>query len=139
MAFIARILMLCGLIPFVGFSIAMGYESLSAIALKGLISYAAIILSFMAGTHWAMVLRHDAFGYRLVLIATNLFALIGWIAMLMHSDMALLVLALSFVGQGVIERWQLRPMLPDWYIAWRAMMTAVVATALLWGLFSLNG
>jgi len=80
----ARILTYLGTLPFWGCltAIAFGIELNNAAPAWGAIahSYAVIIISFLAGIHWALFMSQS---YKMNLfIVSNVFALIGWFSLL---------------------------------------------------------
>lgn len=96
-----------GLIPFVSFTLlsAISYYQHTAVLL--LISYGAIILSFMAGSLWGQA-QDDTHSRAGPLIASNALALSGWAALYCAVTgwalLALAGLALGFIACRACER-----------------------------------
>jgi Protein of unknown function (DUF3429) len=94
--------------------------------------YAAIILSFLGGVRWGVVL-HWPQGERqsLDLVGSNIAALAGWLALLLPPVMCLSLLIAGFLLQGL---WDLiaseQGVLPRWFGRLRTGLTAVVTVAL---------
>jgi len=135
---LAIILSVAGLIPFLltGLS-AVRYDPVAGqIGAMGLLSYSAVILSFLGGVHWGFVLegeREAAERGRLILGVVP--ALVGWGAVLLgliaQPAIALIVLIAGFVGTAVIEqRAERRELMPRGYMILRWAMTVVVGLIL---------
>lgn len=128
----AKILGYAGLIPFVVFAVG-SWVSLPYVddATAILLSYAAVILSFMGAIHWglAMANQHDRGTH--YFIASVIPALLAWFALLLSQPLALALLLLGFVGLLVYDKRVEKPQhLPDWYIPMRLRLTFVVALCL---------
>lgn len=96
-----------GLIPFIGLALVSALPDYRHTAVLGLISYGAIILSFMSGSLWGQAqgvtnLRAGP------LIASNALALSGWAALYCAVTgwvmLALAGLALGFIACWACER-----------------------------------
>ncbi|MDA9976027.1 DUF3429 domain-containing protein [Alphaproteobacteria bacterium] len=126
-----------GLIPFVA-AAALNFlpdAPLHDLALQALLSYGAVILSFLGGVRWGLAIATTDF--------TNLFgplfisvvpALLGWFALLLPSSLGLTVLALGFSTMLVADL-QLSSA-PRWYRSLRLPLSVGAIVALLLGLFS---
>lgn len=134
-----------GLIPFVGLSLALVADIgvSRPLATLALMTYGAVILSFMAGVHWGLAMaagaqRNDAgstgigfFDYAASVVP----ALVGWFALLYFDPgPAMAVIAAAFAGLlgydfNVIRR----GLAPRWYAALRFPLTIVVVLSLLLG------
>ncbi|MDO3383310.1 DUF3429 domain-containing protein [Gilvimarinus algae] len=120
-----------GLIPFVSFTLlsAISYSQHTAVLL--LISYGAIILSFMAGSLWGQA-QHDTHSRAGPLIASNALALSGWAALYCAVTgwalLALMGLALAFISCWCCERVWLQQE-PD-YQRLRGVLTSIVVLCL---------
>mgnify|MGYP003662835591 FL=1 len=75
-------------------------EILTISANQVFIFYSAIILSFIAGTLWRK--QNDTLSIKLQL-ASNLFSLLAFFALLMPENLALIILAVSYVVVLIFE------------------------------------
>ena len=132
---LAVILGLGGLIPFLacGFG-AVWIEDVirSAMLLAALVTYGAVILSFLGAVHWGFALE-DQVGIadRPRLVLGIMPALIAWAALLAEiggvPDASLAILAMGFLAVMAVEhRASLRGLMPRGYAALRWVLTAVV-------------
>jgi hypothetical protein len=121
-----------GLIPFWGFalaahlapSIGLAYAALEAEAIWG-----AVILSFMAGARWAMVVAAAGGTLRLAIFA--LMSLPALVAPFLSAITGLALLAASFLGLLVAELTATsRAEAPAWYSRLRIHLTGGVLAAL---------
>ncbi|UTF59610.1 DUF3429 domain-containing protein [Gilvimarinus sp. DA14] len=92
-----------GLIPFIGLALACALPDYRHTAVLGLISYGAIILSFMAGSLWGQV-QSETGSRAGALIASNALALSGWAA-LYYAVTGWPLLALAGLTLGFIACW----------------------------------
>ena len=67
-----------------------------------LISYGAIILSFISGMHFAYAILQDRLSNNL-LILSNIVSLISWLCLLINFKLALLVIILGYIFNLVID------------------------------------
>lgn len=133
---LARTLSLAGAIPLIAGAVLLWVGNVGGLsgefvssALKG---YSAVILSFLGGVHWGLALSARDPGARdRELLISIVPALVGWIAILFASKIALMVLAIAFLLQGLFDIWMaLKDHAPNWYARLRAEMTAVVCVIL---------
>lgn len=134
---LARMLSLAGAIPLVAGAVLLWIGNVGGLsgdfvsgAMKG---YSAVILSFLGGVHWGLALSAPDPGSRdRELLVSIVPALVGWIAILFASKIALMVLAIAFLLQGVFDIWMaLRGHAPNWYARLRLEVTVVVCVILL--------
>ncbi len=132
-----------GSIPFVGVALLAlaGVERLPLLGpLDGIVSsYALLIVSFMAGTHWGLAVAHLRERVSRLLIASNAIALAAWIGYLLApADVSAAVSAGAFaVLLAVDYRLKERRAIDAAYLAVRRNVTLVVIAALV--LFVLAG
>ncbi|MCG9731444.1 DUF3429 domain-containing protein [Shewanella sp. Isolate13] len=90
------------------------------------VSYSAIILSFLAGTLWGQVLYLHAANLANLLILSNLYALLAWLALMIDQTMAaLVILAFGYFSLlGVEKNFQNLPV-KDEYQQMRTVLTSV--------------
>ena len=143
---LAIVLGLGGLIPFV--ACAVGILVFPADVpvprlVQALISYGAVILSFLGAVHWGLALAGGPGGtatalraYRSRLILGVLPALVGWAALLIPLVAAPLAsLLLLLLGFGLTALAEMRAaqqaLMPPGYMGLRWLLTAVVMLCLL--------
>ena len=135
---VAVLLGLAGLLPLLGCAagvIALPAEKAEAY-LAALVSYGAVILSFLGAVHWGFALGSPLprmVGARLALGVVP--SLIGWLALLLRgpagSDAALLVLMAGFAATVVGEhRLSRAGMVPGGYMVLRWGLSTVVIAVL---------
>lgn len=134
----ARYLGYAGLLPF-GAALAMlalGPIGVRELSLRSLLTYSAVILSFMGAVHWGRAMyQHQAEAS--VTRANGLCisvipALIGWSAIFFAPRIALVLLAIAFFGLYLFERGALKDdNEAQWYLPLRLRLTAVVVGTLL--------
>lgn len=120
-----------GLIPFIGLALVSALPDYRHTALLALVSYAAIILSFMAGSLWGQ-LQGGAHWRAGPLIASNALALSGWAALYCAVTgwvlIALAGLALGFIACWACERLWVQQ--ESDYQRLRCVLTATVVSCL---------
>ena len=135
---LALVLGWAGVLPFWGLALALAAGvDLPVIGdeAAALVSYGAIILSFMAGVHWGLAMRaSDApagpKATRLLAISV-VPAVVAWFATLASAGTAIVILAVLFVALLPIELWAITERLaPAWYRPLRLQLSAAVVTAL---------
>ncbi len=123
-----------GLIPFVALSIAGFLRSgfIQSEIVFMLICYAAVILSFLGGVHWGVVLGlPDHLSVKRLAISV-VPSLVAWIALLMPENTAVIMLFSAFVIMLPIDMFAVKNQLfPDWYLRLRVGLTTVVCLSLL--------
>lgn len=125
-----------GVIPFAGLSLVTIVASGDAAdtALRALVAYGAIILSFMGGVQWGLeMVRSDASrGPRTTgLAASVLPALAAFGAVLFAPLIALAILAVGFAGLLAYDLKRVREgIAPAWYAPLRWQLTTAVVLSL---------
>lgn len=124
-----------GLLPFVALAAATWFDSNhSSLWRAALLAYGAVILSFVGALHWGFAMsqsdmttnrRTRSFVWSVVP------SLLAWIALLVVSKYAVVLLAAGFL----IHFWQDRRLvqlvnLPDWYLPLRLKLTLVACVSL---------
>ncbi len=128
-----RILGWAGLLPFAFLPLIAAIDTAEWLQ-RLLLTYAVIILAFMAGTLWARLLLADDPG-RFRLIASNVLALAAWPAVLLDLHWAAFWLTLVFGAHLLLdEPWRSHD-LPGWYRRLRlGLSSSVIGLLLLTGL-----
>lgn len=128
----ARWLGFGGLLPFALAAVVglLAPEPLRDLALRSLIGYGAVILSFLGGVRWglAMATPERLWG---PLSISVLPALLGWIALLLPTSTALLTLALGFAAMLMVDLRLAEA--PPWYRLLRLPLSLGAVIALLLG------
>jgi hypothetical protein len=122
-----------GLIPFVALSIGMWVlpEAYQAQASSALLSYAAIILSFMGAVHWGLAIANDELDSWQV-GASVIPALVAWFASFASPMINYSILIVAFAGLCVFDgRMVQAGKAPAWYPKLRTPLTAVVVASLI--------
>lgn len=127
---------LLGLIPFyvlaLSSSASLGLPPV--IALLGMVTYGAVILSFVGAIWWGVAIHAPADTPRTGLFMWSVVpALIGWFATITAPDLGVLMLSAGFLIQWVLDAFlsKKRPNLfPPWVFMLRSILTAGVLSAL---------
>lgn len=96
--------------------------------------YAAVILSFLAGSHWAVGIKHQQ---AKLLIFSNVIALAAWLLLWMDLsqitqkfDLSYGLFAMLFFIQGCVEIFFPKGIWPLWYQILRGLLSLVVSSLL---------
>lgn len=122
-----------GLIPFIAalaglFILADAPRDL---ALRALLAYAAVILSFVGAVHWGYLLSAGPHNAPFLLGFSTLPNLTAWLSLLLADRIALFVLVLAFPLLLLYEKASgLNGILPGWYMTMRARLTGIVTATL---------
>jgi hypothetical protein len=123
-----------GLIPFVAAAFAMvllpegGSRDLAG---RILVGYGAVILSFLGGVHWGLVLRDRPPDASRPLVMGVLPSLAGWATLLLPFEQAVAAQVACFGGFWLYEHRVLdAAVLPAPYLVLRRWLTLVVCAAL---------
>lgn len=118
-----------------GVAASMRFFDNTPIIVHSLLSYAAVILSFLGGIHWGMAVAHYGHNKRVAnwLITESVVpAIIAWIAVLnapMHIQLLILTLLFTFVW-GIDSILFNRNIIPQWFFEIRCIITPVVVVSL---------
>jgi hypothetical protein len=131
----ARPLGYAGLIPFVACALVMlavPEAGTRDVAGRALLGYGAVILSFLGGVHWGMVLRGASPQRAGGLLAAGVVpSLVGWVALLLPFEQAAAVLVGGFGLFWLYEHRVLGPaVLPQDYLALRRWLTLGVVASM---------
>ena len=135
-------LSLAGFLPFAGLSLALwlllpsnGYFPF---VIDALTTYAAVILSFLGGIRWGLVLRSasDA-SSRNELVFSILPALVGWISLLLAAPYVFAVHALAFAAHGAWDSVSgEKGAFGLWFVRLRTVLTFLVTGSLIAAFFA---
>jgi hypothetical protein len=140
---VALVLGLAGLIPFVASAAAslVADTVTSQLALKSLAAYAAVILSFLGGVRWGVLLperaRFDSYGPAVISVLPSI---IAWCALLLDTRGMLVLLLIGLLAQYLIDsEWS--PLgqgihFPRWYPRLRLLLSAGACACVAAGLYS---
>lgn len=135
-----RVLTYLGVIPFlfafiVRFMPAEVYVAISSV--QFIVTYGAIIVSFIAGTHWSYYLLDNKVKLKLQ-IHSNIIALIAWIAVLFHNLISIYVLIFCFLYLLMLDYKSYKMQyIQYWYFKLRLHVTALVCAILILYVFSI--
>ena len=138
---LTKILTYCGSIPFLfltylGFSKATHFFTIDTSLI--LISYGAIILSFISGMHFSYAILQDKISNRL-LILTNIVALISWLCLLVNFKLALVVIIIGYISNLIIDYISYKNLVIEkWFFNLRLRVSLIVISCLIlncWNIF----
>lgn len=127
-----------GLIPFVALAAALrGNPAHQGAWAYALITYGAVILSFVGALHWAFAMRQEAAAARGRFVWSVIPALVAWAALLLFAlvphgaRIAAALLILVFIAHYLLDRGLAASLaLPVWYLPLRGRLTAVACLCL---------
>ena len=129
---------IAGVIPFLATTggAIFAQPKLADMATFGLLTYGAVILSFLGGVLWGSVVSRRQLdietGTTRLLIVSVVPSLIGWVAVLLGPDIGLPIMALSFLLVLAADITNTRSrILPPWYPKLRIPLTTAVVALLL--------
>lgn len=141
---IAWILAAAGVVPFLVATAALmaSESSVRVPAIAGLVTYAAVILSFLGGIEWGLAIREEASNERIRAMALGFSAvpsMAAWAVLWLPSPRWQVGAALGiFVAVWAADQWMAsRGLLPAWFVDLRTAITAIVAVILAVALFLL--
>ena len=126
-----------GALPFVVLAIAAWTVagSIGPVAIDGILTYGAVILSFIGGAHWGFAsvrVEDDRVPKaRWLLLASVLPSLVGWGALLFSPPWSALVLGCAFIAVVPLDSWaRARALAPPWWMRLRLPLSAIAAMSL---------
>lgn len=124
-----------GLIPFAGLAGAVLLGVAPEVAGLALLSYGAVILSFVGALHWAFAMTLpglDAAARTRLFAWSTVPALVAWPALLVAPQAGAAVLVAGFVAHYLQDRRLAgRQSLPGWYLPLRLRLSSVACLSLL--------
>ena len=133
-ASMAKILTYSGSLPFIfltylGFANNNQFFSIDASLM--LMSYAAVILSFIAGMHFAYAILQDKINITLLFLS-NVVALISWVCLLVNFHIALMLMVISYVFSLIIDFIAYKNLIiARWFFNLRLRISFIVTPCLL--------
>ena len=106
-------------------------------ALRGLLAYGAVILSFLGGIHWGAAMTRSIsqtdYGIDSRRLGISVVpSLVGWTSLLIDARYGLAVLALGFAANLLLDiRSTRQGLAPPWYRRLRQPLTMIVVVALI--------
>ena len=129
---LAKILAYCGTLPLVA-SVLLIYAPVAGIDGSIIaITYAAIIISFLCGMHWAIFLFFAEKCPHNLLVTSNIVALLAWSSLLVpHRGIAFVFQALCFIFLFMLDfKLHNAEIVPEWFYNTRRNATAIVVLCL---------
>jgi hypothetical protein len=129
---LANLLGYAGLIPFIVFSLST-WITLPLVDEPHfvLLTYAAVILSFMGAVHWGVAMSRSSEVALTQLALSVIPAVLGWLALLISTFHGYVLLITCFIALFIADRYAADAgLLPGWYLPMRAQLTAIVVLCL---------
>lgn len=141
---IPTVITFVSIIPFILISVLLSFDFIEkpTYLLNLLITYATILLSFLAGTRWGMAIDHhdvhNKLANNLYLLSTAM-VLFAWMILLIGDPLTqLLALTLLFtLAWGVDSFLYSNRVIPLWFFTIRSMVTPIVIVSLYVSYFSI--
>lgn len=131
---LARVLTFAGALPFIAGVVAVAVAPAVATApiWQAVLSYGAVIASFVSGIHWGLFLYRDGALPLNLFMSSNVCALVAWTALLVPPLwLALTLLIAVFAALFAIDHMLWRAGAhATWFYQLRATITAIVVAAL---------
>lgn len=128
-----------GLIPFIGLAIALWLspEQYEPDIHHALLTYAAIILSFMGAIHWGVAIDIKSDKQKFQLGTSVIPPLLAWLALLLPLNYSYSILIVAFSLLCVFDcRMTKHSHLADWYPTLRVPLTTIVVATLIMSLLA---
>lgn len=130
-------LTLVSAVPFIGMSIAVSARMFdnNAFVIHTLLTYSAIILSFLGGVHWGIAVSnysHDRRTANMLIGESVVPSILAW-GVLLHTPLhiQLLVLTVLFIFVWAIDSVLVgRKIIPLWFFEIRCILTPIVVVSL---------
>ena len=138
---VALILGLAGLIPFVASATLSLSNDTSEFGLRALATYAAVILSFLGGVRWGVLLiESDRFEHYGPAVVSVLPSILAWLSLLLDTVPMLGLLLAGLFAQYLIDSGvtsgKIGNHFPQWYSRLRLFLSAGAIVCVSIGLFS---
>ena len=136
-----KILTYCGSIPFIFLTYLIFSKTTNFLAFNVtlmLVSYGAIILSFISGMHFSYAILQDKMHIRL-LVLSNIVALVSWLCLLINFKLALVVIIIGYIFNLIIDFVSYKNLvLEKWFFNLRLRISLIVIFCLVlnfWRIF----
>ena len=126
-----------GVLPYIAcvLAIALLDGEARAFAVRALVAYGAVILSFLGAVHWGLLLRQPDAAAQARLAIGVLPSLAGWVALLLPDRYALALLVAAFGGFWLYEHRVVgTALLPSGYLDLRRYLSLAACASLTLGL-----
>lgn len=136
---IATILGYAGLIPFIAFASGLWLAPVQYLPdiHHALLTYAAIILSFIGAIHWGSAIELKNHQQKFQLGISVLPPLLGWLALLMPLTYSYTILVIAFFVLCIYDSQMTKyGLLPGWYPTLRVPLTTIVVITLITSLLA---
>ncbi len=130
---LAQVLTYAGTLPFLCAAAAVRFmPEFGDEIVRVMMAYGAIILSFLAGIHWAAYLFYAQDCPRNLFITSNVVALLAWAGLLVPAQpLVVLLYVLCFLYVLILDyKLWVRQVYPTWFYVLRRNATAIVLIAL---------
>jgi hypothetical protein len=142
---IAWFLAIAGAVPFIAATAALYLSSASSVrvpAIAALVTYAAVILSFLGGIEWGLAIRDETGTEATRVVALGLSvgpSLAAWAVLWIDGPRVQVGTALGiFVVVWAADQWMAsKGLLPAWFVDLRTAISVLVAVILAVALFAL--
>lgn len=118
----ARTLGYAGLLPFIALTV-VAPNLVQQYSIPAFLSYSAVILSFLGGIHWGVLMQQGGSDVARALCISMLPSLIAWAALLLPEHWALLTLSTTYLAWWLYDRGAITT---TWYQKLRLQLTFVV-------------
>ncbi len=130
---------LAGVIPFLALTVVvvLGFELFIGREVSFLLTYGAVILSFLGGIIWGQILssfslKSEKVGLQKYLLISILPALISWVSLLIEPRFGLILLGICFGCLFFVDKkLKIININPVWYFKLRRILTILVVSSLL--------
>ncbi len=125
-----------GTLPFVGLTLAIilfGARSGLTLPLTDALKiYATLVLSFLGGIRWGLVLaEHNSRNSRRTIVAALIAPGIGWASVFLSGPIGFAFLIVAFAGQGAWDNFAAHNgRLPRWFAKSRMILTGISSASL---------
>ena len=132
---VARLLTYSGILPFLIFGLAVALHLGESYSRLAFFSYAAVIISFICGLHWATCLFFPDRKLGNLLLQTNFITLLAWLSIFLgQHKLSLSLQCFCFIYLLVLDGYLYRQgVLPPWYFNLRLRISALVIALLIMG------
>ena len=131
---LTKILTYCGSIPFIFLTYLSFSKSDQLFTINTnliLISYGAIILSFISGMHFSYAILQDKISNRL-LILSNIMALMSWLCLLVNFKLALVVIIIGYIFNLIVDFVAYKNLvIKRWFFNLRLRISLIVISCLI--------